>query len=74
MPSAESVASMEGQPSGEVNLFLKHPDAAWIREVCVIKEKKKEKKPCRMNSSWLQSSFVHSSRPCFSPKAFLIER
>lgn len=35
---------MEGQPSGEVNLFLKHPDAAWIREVCVIKEKKKRKK------------------------------
>lgn len=27
-----------------------------------------------MNSSWLQSGFVHSSRPCFSPKAFLIER
>lgn len=37
-------------------------------------KKKKRKKPCRMNSSWLQSGFVHSSRPCFSLKAFLIER
>lgn len=72
MLSAVSVASMEGQPSGEVNLFLRHPSAAWIWKICVSLKKKKEKKkkPFRMNSSWLQSRFVHSNRPCFSPKAF----
>lgn len=34
MSSAESVASIEGQPSGEINLFLKHPNAALIAEIC----------------------------------------
>lgn len=44
MPSAESVASMEGQPSVKVNLFLKNPSATWIWEICVSLKKKKERK------------------------------
>lgn len=57
----KTAASVRGRVSGEVNLFLKRSDAPWLQR-------------CRMNSCWLQLSFVHSSRHWFSPKAFLMQR